>query len=177
MADREKLKGGIANLLSGADQSVKQRERYQRVEEVSGEPAVQAVADEAKPEQQQPQDATPQMKVEPTTPQDVRDLLNSIEDEELRKELEQRLYRKKLIGRGRPRKNDQLGRRMDGYDRTSLIINVEKWEKIKEIALRETLTLKEIVEYALDLVIERYESSHGEVKPLPREKKDINEIF
>ena len=66
---------------------------------------------------------------------------------------------------------------MDGYDRTSLIINVEKWAKVKEIALRETLTLKEIVELALDMVIDRYESKHGEVKPQPVRKRDINEIF
>ena len=127
--------------------------------------------------EEQTEGAAPQMAVEPTTLQDERDLLNSIEDEELRKELEARLYKKKLIGRGRPRKNDQLGRRMDGYDRTSLIINVEKWAKVKEIALRETLILKEIVELALDMVIDRYESKHGEVKPQPVRKRDINDIF
>lgn len=166
MADKEKLKGGLANLLSGANQSVtKQQEKEQ------------PVTDEATTEQPQTEGAAPQMAVEPTTLQDERDLLNSIEDEALRKELEARLYRKKLIGRGRPRKNDQLGRRMDGYDRTSLIIPVEKWGKVKEIALRETLTLKEIVELALDMVIERYESKHGEVKPQPVRKRDINDIF
>lgn len=166
MADKEKLKGGLANLLSGANQSVtKQQEKEQ------------PVTDEATTEQPQTEGAAPQMAVEPTTLQDERDLLNSIEDEELRKELEARLYKKKLIGRGRPRKNDQLGRRMDGYDRTSLIINVEKWAKVKEIALRETLTLKEIVELALDMVIDRYESKHGEVKPQPVRKRDINDIF
>ena len=66
---------------------------------------------------------------------------------------------------------------MDGYDRTSIIINVEKWAKVREIALMETLTLKEIVELALDMVIDRYESKHGEVKPQPVRKRDINEIF
>lgn len=160
MADKEKLKGGLANLLSGADQSV-----TKKPEEVK------------KPEQEQPEEAKSPMAVEPTTSQEVNDLLNSIEDEEVRKELESRLLRKRMIGRGRPRKNDQLGRRMDGYDRTSLIIPVKKWEKVKEIALRETITLKEIVELAIDMVIERYESKHGEIKPQPREKKNIKEIF
>lgn len=176
MADKEKLRSGLANLIGGADSSVRHKERLQNLAESFSKPTEQPVTDEANPEQQT-EGAAPQMAVEPTTLQDERDLLNSIEDEELRKELEARLYRKKLIGRGRPRKNDQLGRRMDGYNRTSLIIPVEKWEKVKEIALRETLTLKEIVELSLDMVIERYETKHGEVKPQPREKKDINEIF
>lgn len=163
MADKETLRSGLANLIGGADSSVsKQR--------------LQPVTDEATPEEHT-DGAAPKMAVEPTTLQDERDLLNSIEDEELRKELEARLYKKKLIGRGRPRKNDQLGRRMDGYDRTSIIINVEKWAKVREIALMETLTLKEIVELALDMVIDRYESKHGEVKPQPVRKRDINEIF
>ena len=169
MADKKKLKAGLANLISGADQSVTKERLHSLTESMTG--------DEAKPETEQPESAAPQMAVEPTTTKDETDLINSIEDEELRKELERRLLRKRMIGRGRPRKNDQLGRRMDGYDRTSLIIPVEKWGKVKEIALRETITLKEIVELALDMVIERYESKHGEVKPQPREKKDINKIF
>ena len=54
---------------------------------------------------------------------------------------------------------------------------MEKWAKIKEIAFIETLTMKEIVELALDMVIERYESKHGTITPIKDRKKDINEIF
>ena len=171
MADKEKLRSGLANLIGGADSSVS-KQRLQNLAESFSKPTKQPVTNEAKPES-----AAPQMAVEPTITQDETDLINSIEDKELRQELERRLIRKRMIGRGRPRKNDQLGRRTDGYNRTSLIINVEKWAKIKEIALRETITLKEIIELALDMVIERYERKHGEVKPQPREKKDIHEIF
>lgn len=160
---KKDLSGGIANLLSGADQRITQQQQ----------------AAEGTPKQPEgaTQEAAPQMEVEPTTLQDETDLINSVEDEELREELRERLRQKRLIGRGRPRKNDQLGRRMDGYDRTSLIINKEKWAKIKEIAFVETLTMKEIVELALDMVIERYESKHGEIIPAPERKKDITEIF
>ena len=161
---KKDLTGGIANLLSGADQRITKQPQA-----ATGTPE--------QPEGTAAQEAAPQMKVEPTTLQDETDLINSIEDEELREELRERLRQKRLIGRGRPRKNDQLGRRMDGYDRTSLIINKEKWAKIKEIAFIETLTMKEIVELALDMVIERYESKHGEVKPQPVRKRDINDIF
>lgn len=161
---KKELKGGIANLLSGADQSVTKQK-----EEVITSP------DPKEPEEGKPY---PDMNIEPATLQDESDLINSIEDEELKEELERRLAQKRLVGRGRPRKNDQLGKRTDGYDRTSLIINKAKWAKIKEIAFIETLTMKEIVELALDLVIERYELKHGEVTPHPeRPKKDISLIF
>lgn len=161
---KKDLTGGIANLLSGADQRITKQTQA-------------ATETPEQPEGTATQEAAPKMKVEPTTLQDETDLINSVEDEELREELRERLRQKRLIGRGRPRKNDQLGRRMDGYDRTSLIINKEKWAKIKEIAFVETLTMKEIVELALDMVIERYESKHGEIIPAPERKKDITEIF
>ena len=164
MATKKDLTGGIANLLSGADQRITQQR--QAAPETTEQPEGTAT-----------QEAAPQMKVEPTTIQDESDLINSVEDEELREELRERLRQKRLVGRGRPRKNDQLGRRMDGYDRTSLIINKAKWAKIKEIAFIETLTMKEIVELALDMVIERYESKHGKIIPVPDRKKDITEIF
>lgn len=177
MDKKEKLRNGLANLIGRADSSVSKQRLHNLTEGIVGEQKEQPVTDEAKPEQET-EGAAPQMVVEPTTLQDETDLINSIEDEALRKELQERLRRKRMVGRGRPRKNDQLGRRMDGYDRTSLIIPVDKWAKVKEIAFIETLTLKEIVELALDMVIERYESKHGEVKPQPqRQKKDISEIF
>lgn len=161
---KKDLTGGIANLFSGADQRItQQRQTATNTPEQQGGTTTQEV--------------NPRMKVEPTTLQDETDLINSVEDEELREELRERLRQKRLIGRGRPRKNDQLGRRMDGYDRTSLIINKEKWAKIKEIAFVETLTMKEIVELALDMVIDRYESKHGEIIPVQDKKKDITEIF
>lgn len=165
---KKDLSGGIANLLSGADQSVREQKVKAVTDTIVGRPTE---------EQEQPESGEP-MAVEPTTLEDETDLINTIEDEELKKELQERLRRKRMVGRGRPRKNDQLGRRTDGYDRTSLIIPVEKWAKVKEIAFIETLTLKEIVELALDMVIDRYEQKHGEVKPQrQRPKKDISEIF
>lgn len=150
MASKDKIKGGLKNLLGESD---------------------------SQPEQASTDEAThaPEIKVEPTTKQDETDLINSIEDEELRA----KLRAKRMEGRGRPRKNhDKNGKRTDGYSRTSVIINEEKQAKIKEIAFRETLTMKEIFEYALDMVIEKYESTHGVVVPHPENYKgDINDIF
>ena len=120
-------------------------------------------------------EATSGMKTEPTTAQDETDLINSIEDERLR----EALRAKRMDGRGRPRKNtDKNGKRTDGYSRTSLIVNDELWAKIKEVAFRETLTMKEIVDLALRMVVERYEAKHGTIEPKPEKyTKNINEIF
>lgn len=147
MTKKKDLQGGIASLLSGANTKVTETQE------------------------------APQMELEPTTSQEEQELLNSLEDEEFRKELEARLLQKKAIGRGRPRKNDQLGRRPDGYERTTIIVHRDKWAKIKEISLIETLTIKEIMELAIDDIIERYEAKHGEIKIAPIYKKNINEIF
>lgn len=123
----------------------------------------------------QEESKSPRMEVEPSTDQDETDLINSVEDEELRQALQARRNRK----RGRPRKNhNERGELTNGYTRTSLILNIAKRDKIKEIAFRETLTMKEIFEVAMDKVIEAYEEKHGEIIPKPEKYKgNINELF
>lgn len=167
---------GLASLFGGAAQNVTER---QQPTEGSSTDETEAALERLQAEEPGGQDAAAStIETEPTTPQDEADLLSTIEDPELREVLARRLQQKRMKDRGRPRKNtDKEGRRTDGYNRTSLIIPVAKWAKIKEIAFRETLTMKEITELALDLVIEKYEAKHGEVKPQPERKKDISEIF
>ena len=152
MATKEQLGGGLNALFGGSESKPETASR------------VEAPTTEA-----------PELKVEPTTPQDEEDLINSVEDEQLR----EALRKKRMDGRGRPRtKRDEIGKRTDGYSRTSLILKDEKVAKIKEIAFRETLTMKEIFELALDTIIEKYESKHGEVVPRPeRYKGDITKVF
>ena len=115
------------------------------------------------------------MEQEPTTEKDEQELINTIEDEALRAAL----HKKRMDGRGRPRKNtDERGNRTDGYRRTTLIVSEEQLAKIKEIGFKETLTMKEIIEKALDMVIERYEAKNGEIKPQPSKYKgDIKKVF
>ena len=162
-SNKKNLQGGIANLLGGAD-----RQR--------------ATGSEPKPSEQPQTEQTegasstaPNFKVKPTTEQDEQDLINSIEDAKLRAALEAR----RKEGRGRPRKNtDATGKRTDGYSRTSFIIKDTTWAKIREIAFRKTLTMKEIVELALEMLIKEYEKTNGEVTPHPeRYKGDIHDIF
>ena len=127
------------------------------------------------PQNQTEPEETPRIQTEETTEQDETDLINSVESEALREALRKKRNEK----RGRPRKGrDANGKSVDGYDRTSLIVNVEKWAKIKEIAFRETLTMKEILELALDMVIDKYEKKHGVVIPNPENYKgNIKNIF
>ena len=100
------------------------------------------------------------------------ELINTIEDEALREALRKR----RLQGRGRPRKGVTKGG--NEYSRTSLIVNEAKYAKVKEIALRNTLTTKEVLEAAMDLLIERYETKYGTIKVhANQEKKDINELL
>lgn len=149
MSNKKDLSGGIANLLQGADRK------------------------EAPTEQ--PEQEAPEIKEEPTTSQDEADLLNSVKDEELRAALEAR--RKRHTGRPRTT-GDERGNRTDGYSRTSIIVNDKVWAKIKEISFRETLTIKEMVEFALEKLIREYEESHGTVVPHPEKyRADINEVF
>ena len=102
------------------------------------------------------------------------ELLNTIEDEKLR----EALHRKRMDGRGRPRKGEESGKLTEGYSRTSLILKDENVAKIKEIAFRHTLTMKEIVNYALEAVIQDYESDNGEIKPNPdRYKGNIDRVL
>lgn len=144
----ERLKGGLDALFGGTAS----RAKVEVVEEVN-----------------------PKMEIEPTTSSDEEDLINSVEDEALR----EALRKKRMEGRGRPRKNlGANGKRTDGYARTSIIANEAKYAKIKEIAFRSTLTTKDIMEAAMDMLIEKYESKHGEVIPNPEAYKgDIKRLF
>lgn len=92
------------------------------------------------------------------------DILDTVNDEELREALE----RKRGAHRGRPRKDDAIGSTASQYGRMTFVTNKAKLQKIKEIAFRETLTMKEVIESAMDLAIAKYEEKHGEVTPHPK---------
>lgn len=157
---KKDLTGGLANLLSGADQRVTEQR-------AGADPQTQ----QAKEEEQHPTEQS-------LFAHDEAALLDTIQDSTLRANLEKRLVEKKRALGGRPRKGDPPKESvLKGYSRTTLFIDDTKWSKIKEIGLRETLTLKEILNIALDVIIERYESKHGEIVPQVNPKKDISEIF
>lgn len=77
--------------------------------------------------------------------------------------LKAKLHAKRMEHRGRPRKNEDFKSTTEGYGRVTTIMNLEKVAKIKYIALKETLTLKDIWDECLDIAIRRYESKHGKI--------------
>lgn len=63
---------------------------------------------------------------------------------------------------GRPRKDEEstdIGEQM----RTSLIVNRDIYDKIRMIAIREGLTVKEVVHYAFEHAVEAYEKKNGPI--------------
>ena len=50
-----------------------------------------------------------------------------------------------------------------GEVRTSFMLNRNQYDKVREIAMREGITIKELVYSMLELAIEKYERKHGQV--------------
>lgn len=110
------------------------------------------------------------------TPEEERreNLIDQIGDEELRTAL-----RAKRFAGGRPRKGTSHTSKEDGYGRVCIVANTEKMDKIREMAFRETLTIKEVMEAAMDLAIQTYEKKHGKLNPNPDNWKggDVSKLF
>lgn len=101
--------------------------------------------------------------------------------EEEVKTLEQQQKKARAAKSGRPRKwdRDQNGtpQRADGYRRTSMIVNIELAAKLKEIAFRESLTEKDVLEAAMRKAVESYEAKNGKVVPTDRDKLTTKGLF
>ena len=87
------------------------------------------------------------------------DIINTIEDAELRAAL----HKRRVKDRGRPRKYQSGKGVADGYGRVTTIIDLRKMDKLRYIALKETLTIKAVLNAAIDVAIERYESRRGKI--------------
>lgn len=98
---------------------------------------------------------------EPAVQEDTvqEDIISTVQDTELRKALRQR----QLDGRGRPKKGRPHDSRTDGYGTICVKANLEKWAKLEYISLQETLQKKEVLEMAMDMLIEKYESEKGSI--------------
>jgi len=76
-------------------------------------------------------------------------------------------------------KKNPVGRpRSVGYTRTSVILNDEQMSKVRYIAGRENVNQKDIVEYALQMFINKYEDAHGEViVEATSGKREVESLF
>lgn len=111
--------------------------------------------------------------IESGTPEEEEDLINSIEDEELRAAL----HRKRMEKRGRPKKSEpQRQKEAETFTRFCAIIRRDYIAKLHEICYRETLTIKEIIDQLVGDAIKVYEEKHGEIKPTDH-RGDASKIF
>lgn len=79
-----------------------------------------------------------------------------------------------LHGHGRPRRDEAPDD--TNWMRTSLIVNKDVYDKLREIAVRESITLKDMIHFSFELAIEKYEQKNGKVELAPRSKKK-EELF
>lgn len=75
-------------------------------------------------------------------------------EERTREALRQALERRQYLKAGRPPKG--CGAKQPGYTRMTFIVSPEKQERLREIALREGLFLRELLEEGIDMIIAKY---------------------
>lgn len=116
-----------------------------------------------------------------TAPSRTEEMRETLKDPELKEALqnEEQLraaLRSKRFAGGRPKKGETRISVTRGYGRTCIVANEEKMDKIREIAFRETLTIKQIFEAMMDNLISSYEAKHGEIIPADH-SGDPNKLF
>ena len=74
-------------------------------------------------------------------------------------------------GKGRPKGEE--------YEARSFRVKKEHFAKMRIIAAKEGLMLKDILDYALESVVAKYESKHGviDTSQIKEQKADINDLF
>lgn len=157
------LMDGLTSLLGAAPTTAdtKQEQGAQAPAEPTAEAAATPTTGEGQGAAVEDVEAVEIADEEGAEPTDPNDIINSVEDEELR----QALRAKRMKGRGKRKRGQRVDSLQEGYTRACTIVPILKMEKLREISFRETLTIKEVVEAAFDLAIEAYEAEHGEVVP------------
>ena len=89
--------------------------------------------------------------------------------------LEERQAQRRTFLTGRRRKDETREPATKDDMRTSMLVNKHQYAIVREIALREGMTIKDLVFAMFQLAIERYEEKHGkvEVRKKSTEKRDL----
>lgn len=89
--------------------------------------------------------------------------------------LEERQSQRRAFLTGRRRKDETREPATKDDVRTSLLLNKYQYDIVREIALREGMTIKDLVTAMFQLGIDRYEEKHGKVvlRQSASEKKDL----
>ena len=78
--------------------------------------------------------------------------------------LEERQAQRRTFLTGRRRKDETREPATKDDMRTSMLVNKHQYAIVREIALREGMTIKDLVFAMFQLAIERYEEKHGKVE-------------
>lgn len=78
--------------------------------------------------------------------------------------LEERQAQRRTFLTGRRRKDETREPATKDDMRTSMLVNKHQYAIVREIALREGMTIKDLVSAIFQLGIERYEEKHGKVE-------------
>ena len=89
---------------------------------------------------------------------------SSISEEEYA-EMERRQSERRFFMTGRRRNGDPRELITRNDVRTCMLLDKEQYDKIREIALRETMTIKDLTHMMFQLAIDQYEKKHGVVVP------------
>lgn len=111
-----------------------------------------------KPQQTRP---TPEEGLTSTKETDLspEELLDTLKDDETKQALLNEVKRRQYLKAGRPFKGED--RETGKYVRMTFLISPEKQERLREIALKEGLFIKEVLERGIDMVIAEYDNKEG----------------
>lgn len=90
--------------------------------------------------------------------------------------LEERQSQRRAFLTGRRRKDETRELVTKDDVRTSLLLNKHQYEIVREIALREGMTIKDLVSAMFQLGIDRYEEKHGKVE-VRKCRSETKELF
>ena len=93
-------------------------------------------------------------------PLSTREEIEETMGEETREALQREIQRRQYLKAGRPPRGSKP--KSPEYVRMTFLISPEKQERLREIALRKGLFLKEVLDRGIDLVLEEYEREEGE---------------
>jgi len=86
------------------------------------------------------------------------EILDSMSNE-TRESLQKEIQRRQYLKAGRPPKGSDL--KTKEYTRMTFLVSPEKQDKLRTIALKKGLFLKEVLDRAIDLVIEEFDKEDG----------------
>lgn len=85
--------------------------------------------------------------------------------EEQYAEMERKQSERRFFMTGRKRNDDESALITRNDVRTCMVLDKEQYDKIREIALREAMTIKDLTNIMFQFAIDHYEKRHGVVVP------------